>query len=427
MNSLPRLAFTVLATVLVGLSTSGCGREAEPEGEPAIEPRRGSFSKATPASSPRPTRNLDARSLRNMSELIAGRLPAVADGGEKQSERGSLESSAPSPVWVAHARFMDEAWRQIDERMGKMRRWAEAELADMPAPAAPLFYPFGGPDLISAMQFFPDAGSYLLVGLEAPGRLPLPEDFKASALAGDIERLRRPFESFVESGYFVRSEIDKDLSGGQFDGILPILLICLVRAGQAPLAIDYVHIDPETVKITQLPPDSETASVVRIKFAARDDAERLLGAIERGEEMPKIERRAVYYFAQDLSNSGLLSEEPFRRLIDHQPAVNVYIKSGEYLAHTEDFSTLRKLVLGKSQTLLQDDSGLPIKFLRSDRWNIRLFGQYTGVLAAYSQWHQEDLAAAFARPDVEPLDFAAGYNSISGGGLILAHRLEAAP
>ena len=418
MTSFPRLVLTVCATVLVGLAVVGCEKEVEPEEAAAIEPRRGSFSKAVPATSRRPVRSLDPRSLRNMSELIAGRLPQAESSGES-----GLKEASPSPVWVEHARVMDEAWAQIDERMQKMRSWAETELAGMPAPGAPLFYPFGGPDLISAMQFFPDAGTYLLVGLEAPGLLPLPEDFKASALAEDIERLRRPFESFVDSGYFVRSEIDKDLSGGQFDGILPILLICLVRAGQTPLAIEYVHIDPETVKLSPLPPDTETTSVVRIKFAAYDEAEKLLEAIAAGEEMPEIRQRAVYYFAQDLSDGGLLSEEPFRRLLDHQPAVNTYIKSGEYLAHTEDFSTLRKLILAKTQTLLQDDSGLPIRFLRSDRWQVSLFGQYTGVLAAYSQWHQEDLKAAFARPDIKPLDFAAGYNSISGGGLILAHRL----
>ncbi|MEM1180118.1 MAG: hypothetical protein AAGM22_17380 [Acidobacteriota bacterium] len=403
---LHRPAALLPALLLAGLVA--CGPSTEDE-EPEIEARKGSFSKATAATSQRPTRNLDPQSLRNMSELIAGVLPDV-------------EGESPSPVWLEHAQVMEATWRTIDERMGKMRTWAGQELGDMPEPQAPLFYPFGGPDLISALQLFPEANSYLLVGLEAPGQLPLPEDFKASALAEDIARLRRPFETFAEAGYFIRSEIDKDLSGGQFDGILPILLICLVRAEQTPLALDYVHIDPETMKISPLPPDTEEAAVVRIKFAARPEAESLLQAIEAGDPLPEIQQRAVYYFAQDLSDRGLLSEEPFRRLVEHQPATNVYIKSGEYLAHTDDFSTLRKMVLKNAQTLLQDDSGLPIRFLRSDRWTMRLYGSYTGVLAAYSQWHQEDLEAAFRKPDVRPLDFTAGYNSVTGGGLILANR-----
>ncbi|MEM8996379.1 MAG: hypothetical protein AAGF23_16450, partial [Acidobacteriota bacterium] len=359
-------------------------------------------------------RKLDPRSLRNMSELIAGVVPEV-------------DGEPPSPVWLEHAQFMEQTWATIDDRMGKMTAWADQELGDMPNPEAPLFYPFGGPDLISALHLFPGAGSYLLVGLEAPGRLPMPEDFEAAALAEDIERLRRPFDTFAEAGYFVRSQIDKDLSGGQFDGILPILLICLVRAEQTPLALDYVHIDPETMQITSLPPDTDEASVVRIQFAARTDADAIFRAIDAGDAPPEVSQRAVYYFAQDLSDRGLMSEEPFRRLIEHQPGMNIYIKSGEYLAHTEDFSTLRKLVLKKGQTLLQDDSGLPIRFLRSDRWSVRLYGSYTGVLAAYSQWHQEDLEAAFNKPDVRPLDFTAGYNSVTGGGLILAHRRAEAP
>lgn len=405
----PRRTALSISGLMIATLLLGCGQEKADEA-PEIEPQRGSFSKATPATSQRPARNLDPQSLRNMSELIAGLLPD-ADG------------SAPSPVWQEHALAMQGAWDRIDARMVKMREWAASELDDMPAPEAPLFYPFGGPDLISAMQFFPDASTYLLVGLEAPGLLPLPEDFEASALEADIARLRRPFISFAESGYFVRTEIDKDLSGGQFDGILPILLACLVRADQTPTALDYVHIDPETMQITPLPPDSEEVAVVRIKFASREDADAVAQALEKGEDPPEIAQRAVYYFAQDLSDRGLLSEEPFRRLVEHQPSVNVYIKSGEYLAHTEDFSTLRKIVLKKAQTLLQDDSGLPIRFLRSDRWSMRLYGAYTGVLAAYSQWHQEDLEAAFNKPEVRPLGFTAGYNSVTGGGLILAHRL----
>ena len=43
---------------------------------------------------------------------------------------------------------------------------------DLGDPRATLFYPFGGPDLLSAAQFFPAASSYVLVGLEPPGRIP---------------------------------------------------------------------------------------------------------------------------------------------------------------------------------------------------------------------------------------------------------------
>ncbi|MCG8456896.1 MAG: hypothetical protein MI919_11500, partial [Holophagales bacterium] len=309
----------------------------------------------------------------------------------------------------------------------KMRAWTSETLTAIGAPEAPVFYPFGGPDLTSVMQFFPEASFYLLLGLEAPGRLPLPEQFSGEALAADLERLRRPFESMVTSGYFVRSEIDQDLSHGQFDGILPLILICLVRDGMVPISLAYVTLDPETYQVVPLPPEARSAQAVKVSFLDRESADRLAEASRTGSEVdPEVlgKARSVFYFAQDLSNDGLLTDEPFSRMVSRQPEVNVYIKGGEYLLHIPAFSNLRELILAKTQTLLQDDSGLPVRFLKSNRWEVRLFGQYREVLAAYKQWFQEDLAATFARAGVaEPLGFELGYNSTTDGGcLILAER-----
>lgn len=406
--------WVLLASIL---TLASCGESADQE--PTIEPQRGSFSKAEPATSRLPARDLDPASLRNMSRLIAGELPdSSLAGGEDPADE-------PSPAWRDHARQMDEIWRSLEERLAGMRDWAERELADVPDPSALLFYPFGGPDLVTALQFFPNASSYFLVGLEAPGSLPMPENFDVSTLASDLERLRVPFSAFVESGYFVRTEIDRELDGGHFDGILPVLLACLVRAGQTPIDLSYVEIDGDTLEIRPVSQDAFEARAVRVQFVTREEADQILEAEAEGAPPPaSIAPRSVYYFSQDLSNSAILLDEPFSRLIAQQRAINTYIKSGEYLAHTDDFSNFRKLVLDHSLTLLQDDSGLPIRFLRSDHWDVRLFGVYTGVLAAYSQWFQEDLAAAFRKPGAaEPLDFAAGYNTTTdGGGLILANR-----
>lgn len=415
-SSLPRLhapraelfsalfGLALLSTLLVA-----CERANESNAE-ALEPRRGSYSDPEADTSKRPVRDLDATSLRNMSDLLAGILPESVPGEE-----------GITPIWREHAAFMDEAWSEIDRRLAEMRAWSEEEMATIKAPEAPLLYPFGGPDLINALQFFPEASSYLLVGLEAPGHLPLPEHFSGEALADDLERLRRPFQSMVSSGYFVRNEIDKDLSGGHFDGVLPILLIGLVRSGHVPVALDYVAIDPETVKIQPLPPSADDTSAVRIQFLPREAADILAADPEAEIE---TDRRTVYYFAQDLSNKGLFVDDPFTRLLERQPKLNVYMKSAEYLSHTDSFAKFRKLVLEKAWTILQDDSGLPVRTLTSDRFEVRFYGQYTRVLAAYSQWYQDDLAATYAKGKVEPLPFSLGYNSGTDGGcLILAERI----
>lgn len=399
----PVRSATTFAATLCGLLAGGVLLTGCPDGpktEQAEQPQaqRGSFSEKEAETSERPERNLDPSSLQNMSELLAGMVPAADDP----------EDAVLDPVWQEHGRVMDEIWQGIEPRHDAMSEWAQEVLAALPDANAPLVYPFGGPDLVTALSFFPKAKSYILVGLEAPGRLPLPEEFSGGALSDDLEGLRSTFASMEQSGYFVRTHIDKGVQGSEFDGVLPILLICLVRSGQLPLAVDYVGFDRQTLEIQPLPSEETEASAVRILFRPRGDA------LES--------TRSVYYFAQDLSNRGLLSDDPFAELLRRQGALNVYMKAAEYLLHTSDFLQFRKILLSEAQTILQDDSGIPIRHFTSDRWRLQLFGKYTDVLAAYKPYFQEDLAAAFAKR-AEPLPFRLGYNAGGdGGGLILATR-----
>ena len=365
-------------------------------GPAADEPtaRRGSYSKAEGDSTAVPARELDPETLQNMAGLLAGTAPADAK---------------LAPAWAAHRAEMEKVWARIEPRLNGMSQWSRQELVKLPASEAPVFYPFGGPDLFAILNLFPDASSFILVGLEAPGRLPMPEDTEKASLEEDLARLRKPFESMADSGYFVRTQIDQELSGGHFDGLLPILLIALARAGQVPEAVQYVRLDPQTGQLVGLEPSAATAGAVRILFRPASGKGKL---------------RSVFYYAQDLSNDGVFPDSGFYHMIEKLGTINVFIKSGEYLCHTDAFSNLRKLILDRSEMVLEDDSGIPLRFFTSDRWTVELFGHYEDVLAAYKNWFQEDLAAAYKRLEKErPLPFAAGYQTaVSGGCLILAHR-----
>lgn len=386
----------LLAALLPALLLLACGDT--PKKAPAQEnvARRGSFSKAEGDKTVLPARELDAESLQNLATLLAGT---------------SAPDAVLSPAWAHHRAEMEKVFARIDPRFESMAKWSREELVRLPASEAPVFYPFGGPDLFAILNLFPDASSFILVGLEAPGRLPMPEETAEASLEDDLARLRKPFESMAESGYFVRTEIDHELSGGHFDGLLPILLIALARSGQVPEAVQYVRLEPTSGQLVGLEPAETSAGAVRILFRPAHGKGRV---------------RSVFYYAQDLSNDGVFPDSGFYRMIERLGTINVFIKSGEYLCHTDPFSNLRKLILDRSQVVLQDDSGVPLRFFTSDRWTVDLYGHYEDVLAAYKDWYQSDLAAAFQRKDkVLPLPFAAGYQTaVSGGCLILANHKD---
>lgn len=409
------LCLVSMASVLPVACTGRGGTQEE------TSPRLGSYSKATGDHTRLPARELDARTLQIMASLLAGvEPPANLDADDSDAVPAATGAAAApgvpaedppvkvNPAWDLHRVEMEKVWTRIEPRLQAMSRWSQDELARLPGAEAPVFYPFGGPDLFAVFNLFPHASSFILVGLEAPGRLPMPEEARGSGLEADLARLRRPFESMAQSGYFVRTQIDEQLSGGHFDGILPILLIALVRAGQMPEAVQYVQLD-QTGQLVGLEDPAASAGAVRILFRPASGPGKV---------------RSVFYYAQDLSNDGVFPDSGFYHMIEKLGTINSFIKSGEYLLHTDPFSNLRKLMLDRSQVVLQDDSGVPLRFFTSDRWTVDLYGHYEDVLAAYKPWFQQDLAAAYQRKDkILPLPFAAGYQTaVSGGCLILSNR-----
>jgi hypothetical protein len=86
------------------------------------------------------------------------------------------------------------------------------------------------------------------------------------------------------------------------------------------------------------------------------------------------------------------------------------IKAASYLMHREQFSTIRSLVLKGSDLVIQEDTGIPIRFFDKDTWDITLFGKYTKPIAQFQIRQQPDLAEMFADTTIKPLPFIIGYH-----------------
>lgn len=310
------------------------------------------------------------------------------------------------PHWQLHADAMNSAWQRLNaEYLQPIDRFTGQHLSDLPAPEAPLFYPFGGPDLLHAMHFFPAATTYVLVGLEEPGELPRLAQMDPTELEDELGRIREVLDNVFEAGYFVRKRMRQDLPG-RWSGIVSVFYIQLARAGAVPTAATYITVTPEGEELPLSDPQAQP-SAVRIDFTIGDEPRRL------------------YFFSQDLADEGLAENPGFGRFVEGLGSYNALLKSAQYLPHLESFSTVRSMVTS-AKTVLQDDSGLPYASFAAEDWQVRLFGQYSGTLAAFHEYRQEDLATAFSeRQNEVPLGFRVGYNGeLAGGCLILAERHE---
>jgi hypothetical protein len=77
--------------------------------------------------------------------------------------------------------------------------------------------------------------------------------------------------------------------------------------------------------------------------------------------------------------------------------------------HESYFSTIRSFLLDRSTTLVQDDSGIPLKYFTPQKWNLRLFGSYPGPIEIFKKYDQLDLAALYKNSNPPALEFGIGY------------------
>src|SRR5215212_11420094 len=72
--------------------------------------------------------------------------------GMRPSAASPLTPLTNDPSWQRHAKFLDAAFAQLEQRqLSKIRAWANANLA---APKPTMFYMFSGPDFLYADAFY---------------------------------------------------------------------------------------------------------------------------------------------------------------------------------------------------------------------------------------------------------------------------------
>jgi hypothetical protein len=84
------------------------------------------------------------------------------------------------------------------------------------------------------------------------------------------------------------------------------------------------------------------------------------------------------------------------------------------------------LVLRHSRYILQDDSGIAMKFFQKGAWQFNYYGTYKRPINLFARHYQPELIAAYtdSAHHPRPLPFGTGYNwRQTDSNLLLARRL----
>jgi hypothetical protein len=132
----------------------------------------------------------------------------------------------------------------------------------------------------------------------------------------------------------------------------------------------------------------------------------------------------LYYVTLDATDKAL---EFYPEFLDwagqHKPST-VLIKSASYLLHDPQFSKTRDMLLGAADIVVQDDSGIPYRFISQPPWHVKLYGRYNRPIRPLRYGYQKELEAAYSSlHEPAPLPFPFGYHwRGKNSGLIVAHR-----
>ena len=335
---------------------------------------------------------------------------ALFIAGLNVSDSSKLSKLTNNPEWKKYQTNIDTNWAKLEKRrMSKIKEWSIKEMADINKSSKTIFYPFSGADFIHVYNFFPDAEKYILIGLEHPGTIP---EFKSNVKSDYLKlyfySISRSIEDLLRMSFFRTSDMSYDMNNKYVTGTLPIMMLFMARS----------HNEIISIKPITLNTKGEIVYLDSIKiYKGKDNYNKGIEIKFKDSETKTL--KTVIYLCADISDKGLKLNNTFNQFLSNLDFnVTTYIKSASYLMHFGDFNTTMNVILTHTKYLLQDDSGVPMRFLKSDYWDIKYYGKYEKPIDSFKKFYQPELKTAF--DNANQISFKVGYGYISHQ--ILARR-----
>ena len=224
-----------------------------------------------------------------------------------------------------------------------------------------------------------------------------------------LASVRNAFTEIFQRNYFITSYMGKQLTQAQLKGTVPVIATMMALNGLRIAKIEAADPFPELTKAFDEPKAKRPAKILRgakITF---------LTTANKAHELS--------YFSLDATDKALVYYPDFLDWVGRNKPASALVKSASYLLHDNQFSKTRDMILASADILVQDDTGVPFRYINQANWHTKLFGKYHRPIAPMQWGYQSDLDKAFKEAKSEPLPFPFGYHwKGQEGGLILATR-----
>jgi len=337
------------------------------------------------------------------AQILAGITPNPLDP--------ALKRLVESETFKEHQQWMIPSWAHVRGRIQTMETWRSHEIKIPGAQKKTLLYPFSGPDFLNAYTLFPDHGRYVFFSLERPGTMPDLESVTPVQFTKLLQDVRSAFRDIFERNYFITSYMTKQLTTPWIRGTVPVMSIMMALMNRRIVRIEPLDLFPQLTQDYDAPDAKRPPVLMRavlIEFANP-------GASGT---------QQLYYVALDATDKALEFYPDFLNWASQYKPATVLLKSASYLLHDNQFSKTRAMLLDAADVVVQDDTGIPYRYLSQNPWQVKLYGRYNKPIRPMKYAYQKDLEAAYSSQQEQvPLPFPFGYHwRGQKSGLIVAHR-----
>jgi hypothetical protein len=366
----------------------------------------------------------ESSSIDDLANFISGMPLAIQSNYSKSAEENFYKS---------YKKEMDSLWSKINANyIQNVKKWSSENLPEQTKNNAG-FYPLSGADFLNLYHFSPNSKKFLMIGLETPGFISSPKEENKKELINSFNLLKLTFNQHAKQNYFSTNLMEYKFKNKLFPGVSPVLIIFLKRVGFKIDGIQRVRIQ-ETGKLQEISEEQvndvpEALQGVRIFFHA---------------DKEEIAERELVFIKMFINENSADTNLPTGRFFDNYPRFNLVMKSAIYLMHMEKFKPFIDKILSKTDMIVEDDSGIPVKYFNDTEWNIHPFGIYRSripikyvtreanmfktdkgnLYTEQRKFTQTELIEIFNQK-AKPLDFRYGYGgsiSKANSNLILAVR-----
>ncbi len=324
--------------------------------------------------------------------------------GLNLNEKNRFKDIQNYPKYKLYQKKIDKYWK-VEEKnyLNVIHPWREINIPDTEKNST-ILYPLSGADFINLYNFNPRAQKYIMIGLQKPGHISDPLTLKKEEFTSVLPNLESLVYELSYMNYYTSKRLERDSKNIHISGVLPVIMIFMKRLGFTIVECKQVSLEENgevLEKDTQEFSREELIPGIKISF------------YRGGDEV----LRDLYFFKIFLNKNSATNSTPEGKYFLRENRFNLILKSAEYILHTNEYEEFIKAILSKTDRIIEDESGIPLRYFDPSLWDAKVFGKYIGRIPLKktpSVPYQRDLAKLFEeqKPSVLPFNF--GYGVLRG-------------